>query len=302
VNRKVRVLVFDEADRAHIPPLLKNYHAFCPASEESYRQLLGWLKATPPPAAPPGTPHVPATPPAAIAWPLPADSFTRRVADRKDEFAIFANMLSGQSAQRIFLIQGPSSTGKTALLHECMVYARHLGVPHAYVDFKGGVTLDEALASLLLDVDQTILQESSACPEPARPLKAIADLQQVRTPVLLLFDTYQHSPQDVQNWVETGLFQRIARCPALVVVIAGQKVPEQTGRSWTDFARTVALSPILGVQDWVDYAGRIFASAQIKREHVEFATLTNDGDPGRISAVLEAFAQRVAAAPSESGG
>jgi hypothetical protein len=75
------------------------------------------------------------------------------VADRKDEFAIFVNMLSGQCVQRVFLIQGRSSTGKSIFVSECIRYAERLGVPHASIDFKGGVHLDDALASLLLDLD-----------------------------------------------------------------------------------------------------------------------------------------------------
>ena len=130
----------------------------------------------------------------------------------------------------------------------------------------------------------------------------IADLQRVRNPVLLLFDTYEQAPQGAQNWVETQLLRRIARCPALVVVIAGQKVPEQSGKNWTGLARTVALLPISRIEDWVDYVVRSLGSALIKPEHVEFAMLMNDGDPGRISAILKAFAQRLAAAPVESGG
>src|SRR4051794_22162116 len=107
VNRKVRVLLFEEEDRAHIPKLLQTYHAFCSASDEGYSQLLGWLKVTShAPAPPPATPHLPTAPPAAIAWPAAAGGFTRQVADRKDEFEIFVNMLSGQCAERIFLIQG----------------------------------------------------------------------------------------------------------------------------------------------------------------------------------------------------
>jgi hypothetical protein len=301
-NRKVRVLLFEEADSAHIPIVLQDYHIFHPANEGSYGQLMGWLKGTPhSPPMPPATPHAPAAPLAAIAWPAAADAFTRRLADRKDEFEIFVNMLSGRSAQRIFLIQGSSSSGKTVLLHECMVYAKHLGVPYAYVDFKGGVPLDDALESLL-DLGQNILRESSACLEPARPRTMIADFQRVRNPLLLLFDTYEQTPQGAQNWVETRLLQRIENCPALVVVIAGQKIPEQSGKSWTEFARTVALPPIRRVEDWVDYAGRNSALALIKREHVEAFTFINDGDPGRISAVLEAFAQQKPAASTESGG
>jgi hypothetical protein len=119
--------------------------------------------------------------------------------------------------------------------------------------------------------------------------------------LLLLFDTYEQAPQGAQNWVETQLLQRIARCPALVVVTAGQRVPEQSGKNWTDFARTVALSPILRVDDWVDYAGRNFASVPITREHVQALMLTNDGDPGRISAVLEMLAHRLSAPSIESG-
>ena len=72
----------------------------------------------------------------------------------------------------------------------------------------------------------------------------IADLQELRRPCFIAFDTYQEAPQGGQDWIEKQLLPRIGSCPALVVAVAGQTIPEHSGRSWAPLAYTTALRPI----------------------------------------------------------
>lgn len=277
-NRKVRVLLLQESDRPFIPMTLQPYHVFVATHDESYAGLLGWLKIT-------GNTHAPTS--TSVTWLSPAKNFERRLADRLPEFSRFADMLSGLGGKRALLIQGPSSSGKTVLIHECLSYAQHLGAQYAYVDFKGGLSLDEALTSLVFNLGRGMLSETSSCIGTARSYALIADLQRVREPLVLTFDTYQDGSQECKNWVETQLLTRLDRCPALIVAVAGHEVPAQSARSWAPLACTVSLPPIGRVDDWIDFAGRTYGITRLERGHVEALTLTLKGDPGQVSAMLE---------------
>jgi hypothetical protein len=279
-NRKVRALLLEETDRAYIPNALRPYSVFVATHDVSYGELLGWLRVTPAGATPP---------PFSVDWLPPADDFVRQLADRVEEFERFKSMLSGRSAQRAFLIQGPSSSGKTALIHECIAYAEHRGVPHFHVDFKGGLSLEEAFPSLLFDLGQNTPRETHA-------LAVIAVLQRLKEPLLLAFDSYHEAPQSGQNWIETRLLPQIDRCPALVVAIAGQTIPEKSARSWSPRAWTVSLRPIHRVEDWVDFAERRYGPTKLKPEHVEAFTFALHGDPGKVSAMLGVLAENLSAA------
>jgi hypothetical protein len=289
-NRKIRPLILDETDRPHIPVALRCYTVFLASDEGSYAGLLRWLTVTPALAAPPPSP---------VAWLPPSDDFMRRLADRTAEFDRFKGMLAGRTAHRALLIQGPSSSGKTALIQECISYAEHRGVPYASVDFKGGLPLEEVFASMVLDLGQDMLRDALSCLGSGRSHAVIADLQRLRQPLLLVFDTYEDATQNGQTWVETQLLPRLGRCPAIVVVIAGRKVPEQSARSWAPLACTVALPPIRRVEDWFDFAKRNYGVSPLKREHVEAITVSVDGNPGLVSATLETLVRRLPSAQAE---
>jgi hypothetical protein len=295
-NKKVRPLIFEEGDRGHIPNALRSFSCFLPTDNSSYASLLGWLKAAAIPIsatalmAIAGAPAAPQPP--AIDWPPRADDFPRRLADRSPEFDRFKNMLAGRGQQRILLVQGPSGSGKTVLVEECIDYARHREVLASHIDFKGGQSLEAVSDCLLLDLQATMPKVSAALP-PARPFAVIADLQALRTPTFIAFDTYQAAPQAARDWVETQLLPRIARCPAVVIAIAGQTIPEHSGRSWAPLAHTAALPPILHVEDWVDFLGRRHGRTDISRERIETLTLATNGDPGQVSALLGALVQNL---------
>ena len=73
------------------------------------------------------------------------------MADRSDEFERFRNMLAGRDPHRALLVQGPSNSGKSELMRECIRYAQHRGVPFSHIDLKGGLPLEDVFESLLLD-------------------------------------------------------------------------------------------------------------------------------------------------------
>jgi TIR domain len=249
-NQRVRNLILEEGDLIHIPSELRPYHVFLPNKPDSYAELLGWLKGA---LAAVGIARDAATD-VAVAWLPPAEDFTRGMADRSDEFERFRNMLAGRDPHRALLVQGPSNSGKSELMRECIRYAQHCGVPFSHIDFKGGLPLEDVFDGLLLDF-QDMLPKTSASERQGRASKVIADLLELRKPCLFAFDTYQEAPQRGQNWIENELLPRIGRCPALVVAVAGQTIPEHEGRSWAPLAYATALRPITSVDDWCDLSG-----------------------------------------------
>jgi hypothetical protein len=166
-------------------------------------------------------------------------------------------------------------------------------VPYSHVDFKGGLTLEDVCGYLVNDLGEAVLPKACACAGSPRTHAVISDLQPLRKPVFLAIDTYQDAPQSGQNWVESQLLSRIDRCPALIVAIAGQTIPEHSARHWAPFTYTAALPPILSVEDWIDFVGRRHGVTGVKREHLEALTLTTDGNPGQVSAMIGALVQRL---------
>jgi hypothetical protein len=286
-NPKMRPLVFDEGDRDHIPASLRSFHVFLATHDKSYAQLLGWLGVVATQASPP--------PVVSVDWLPPAEDFARRLADRQEQFERFRAMLAGRDSRRAFLVQGPSSSGKSALISECILYSQHRGVRFSRIDFKGGLPLEDVFETLVLDIGKSMLPETLACERSARSFKVIADLQELQKPCFIAFDTYQEAPQGGQDWIEQKLLPRIGSCPALVVAVAGQKVPEHSARSWAPLAYVTALPPILSVEDWFDYAGRAYGSTAVTREEIQILTRATNGNPGLTDSLIGSLAQRPAA-------
>jgi hypothetical protein len=286
-NRRVRALILEECDRVHVPRKLRPYHVFLPEMPESYKELLGWVKAKPATVDATG-----AATDVAVAWPPPTEDFARELADRFDEFERFRNMLAGRGAHRALLVEGDSNSGKSAFIQECIRYAEHRGVSSSHFDFKGGEPLESIFDTLLLDFGKMALPETDACGRQGRSLKVIADLQQLRNPCFIAFDTYEQAPQGGRDWIEKLLLPRLGRCPALVVAVAGQTIPEHNGRSWAPLTYTKALPPI-SVEDWCDYAGRKHGSTAVTAEQIHTLTLATNGNPGLTSSLIGTLVQNL---------
>ncbi len=141
-------------------------------------------------------------------------------------------MITGQSPKRILVVRGVSNTGKTVLFAELMAYARHLELPAALVDFKGCPSLDDQFQTLRLDLGPEILHHADAASGTARFYHLISDLQKIRAPLLLIFDTYEQASEDAHKWLESQLLPRLDRAPSVVVLLGGQRIPEYNKYSW----------------------------------------------------------------------
>jgi hypothetical protein len=279
-NEKIRVVLFDAADRKYIPTQLRRYHAFQATQEEGYAGILAWIRGDQPEQE-----IVPE--PSVIVWPSPSNDYNWPLADRKEEFAGFQKVISGKSNQRILLVRGVSNTGKTVFISELVKYARTLKVPSALLDCKGCPSLDSLFETLRLDLGKRILRNAYTATGQARFYQLIADLQQLAQPLVLVFDTYQEASPEAQTWLEIQFLPRLEQAP-VVVVIGGQSVPDHTKYPWHAVAEFRELQPIKRIDDWRELNERKWRCALLQDAHIRGVLAATGGNPGLTYAALEA--------------
>ena len=290
-NDKIRAVIFDRADRAHIPASLANYQFFSLGDPGGYEALLAWLGQSESRSPPPLGVS------ADIAWPLPSE-YNWPLADRKDEFEFFRKVLSGQLSQRLMFLRGKPSSGKTTVLEKFRAYARHRNIPISVVDCKGCPELEDVFETLRVDLDPDCELPAFAGDVVVRRHQIVADLQRLTSPVLLMFDTYHQASTATHYWIEHMLFPRLERAPAVVVVVAGQKVPQYLKRPWRSLVECRTLRPIDKVGDWLDYLERKWGSAGVSEEDLCLLTQAAAGEPAMMITLLTNL--RRAAKPSRS--
>jgi hypothetical protein len=267
---------------------LQRYHRFELWRPASYAELLAWVKPTPP-----GGAGAQATgKPVAVQWPERVNRPIRTLANRDEEFDCFERMIQGQTDQRILLIRGASNRGKTALLGELLGLANMLGVAYSHIDLKGCPTLDQVLETIALDA-QELLPTLRNAPSGGRQLALLGDLQRLARPLLLAFDTFEKGGDEFARWLETQLLNRVARCPALLVVVCGQAVPDQDKHTWGAQATTFELPPIREDGKWRQFCASAYQGKPIDPKHVECLVIVTNGDPGAIAALLRTLASNL---------
>jgi len=200
--------------------------------------------------------------------------------DREREDALFQRMIRGEGQSHVLLIQAPSGMGKSFLLKkwwdECqgvlcgrvnlksMSYSaieilgelcQQLG-PHLFDHFytkceefcrMAGVHIERATL-FNSPIDATLGTADSEQRQLRRQILTDAffadlshqDVGPSKT-VLLLFDTFERASPDVKDWISGLFLTRTYRCRWLVVVIAGQEVP-QLDVDWSDLCMRVSLT------------------------------------------------------------
>jgi hypothetical protein len=286
INKKFRAVLFEESDRVHIPNALKGYKAFRLYRPEGQSELEAWLTRLS---------QIRASSPN-LAWPSPA-AYVWEMADRKETTARLERMLTGQLSERILLLGAESNSGKTLLLAQLKAYAQLLGVDHSLLDCKGSVTLDELLQLLYYDLRD--VWRPSQHSGHVSSIGVIQDLQRVGRPVLLMFDTYEQASEDARKWIENQLLSRL---PAgVVIVIAGQVVPDHARQPWASLAEHVQLKPIQEAEDWLEYSQRKYRNVRLSLQHIEALTLATEGKAGHLAALLETMVGRMQAKVGAQG-
>ena len=285
-NEKFRVILFSAEDNNHVATQLEGYHRFLLYQPEAYAALLAWLSGKRS-VEPPAEEKAPS-----IVWPVRDAKYAWPLADRKSEFALFQEMIAGQSGCRILLLRGPSNTGKTVCIAELLAYTQHLNVTGTLLDFKGCPLLDDLFGTLRFDLGPGILLSAYAAHGTARFFHLMSDLQQLAKPLLLVFDTYEQASADAQNWLESQLLPRLDRAPGVIVVIGGQQVPDPARYRPIGFAELHDLKPIQNVADWREMITKKWQNSTLQDAHIEGILAATEGDPGKTYATLESLARQ----------
>ena len=278
-----RILTFEDNHRNSIPMSLKGLPAF--DAQRDYAKIIAWLRLKG--AAPdPNQTNIPLT------WPTIANEYRWPLADRKEQFKIFKDIIEQKIPQRIFLIEGASNTGKTVLLNALFKFARAIDLCFVSLDLKGCPSLNDLFESLAGDIDHSILPKFCSAAGTVRKQALIEDLRNLKIPLMIGFDTYQQIAPDIAEWLEGQFLSRVNQCPGLLVLIAGQKVPDPAKYLWVEQAKLEHLKPIKDKQYWQEYVQTALKSDQITEDHIEMLIHIYDGDPGQTSAMLQSFARK----------
>lgn len=173
------------------------------------------------------------------------------------------------------------------MLGELFDYAGQLGLSRARVDLKGCTALDDVVESLVTDLGEGVLPGASRTSGPARSFRLLADLQALRTPLLLVFDSYERASDNTCKWIETHLLLRLETLPALVVCLAGQTVPEPRNHAWGRWAKRICLGSIREVNHWVQFARRKWGTSAPTKSAVKELTQAVGGVPARVTDLLD---------------
>lgn len=231
----------------------------------------------------------PAHPP----WPDEPTPFEHGLADRAEPWPAIQMLMTADSDKRILTFKGPSGYSKTALLNAAARYAKILGVPAAYVDFKDSQLLSQTnvLRRLRLDLG-AVLPNFAAAKEPD-PWTLLEALRQLSSPVLILLDTYEKitETKELVQWIETQLLAEVEQCKQLRFLIGGQKVPERSQSRWRDLAEEIELNRIDDKQAWKEWIQR--KNRHVVDKTIEDFVLGMEGVPGNISTVLTTLAGKL---------
>lgn len=283
-----RILTFEDDHRNSIPEFLSDQPIF--DAQRDYTEILAWLRLK-------GAAPDPSQTSISLTWPTIPSEYPWPLADRKEQFAIFKDMIEQKIPQRIVLIEGNSNTGKTVLLNELINLAKVINLSAVKLDLKGCPNLNELFDWLASDTGPNILPAFNSASGSARKLALLKDLKILKTPLLVCFDTYQEIAPDIADWLESQFLTRIDQAPGLLVLIAGQPIlSSQTGKPLPDparypgFAISHLLKPIRDQKYWREYVRTALKSDQITEDHIEMLIHIYDGDPGQTSATLKTFA------------
>lgn len=212
------------------------------------------------------------------------------LANRTPELKCFLQMVRHEILKRILLLKAPSGFGKSELLRkfrqrcpqEVLVVRLDLktakiGIPyffnhvceelgyHRFQEFttklrqmlSGAENLSEyeiewqQAIQTALTVEETQRQSRLAVLQRA----FFQDLEAIDQTVVLLLDTFEKTVTELQDWINRELLKVVSRrLSRLIVVIAGQEVPEPKNSTWDDCCQHYCLDPIEDEESWYTFA------------------------------------------------
>jgi hypothetical protein len=256
-NARIRLVFLHKIAADIVPVRLRPWHQFRPfEADEQLDQLVRWLGVC--------LGLLDIEPPT-IHWPGPV-AFQPDIADRSErEWPALVDLVTGRARERILLFEGGTGVGKSELLRQATAYAKRLGLPVAPVDFKGGgLKIEDVLGQLDLEIGEHLPNFSREGANKTHLLRK--DLRALRKPVLLVFDAYEGAADNkiVADWVNYQLLAEVETALSLLVILAGQRVPDLTKANWRDLARHLSLEPITALEPWEKWVARYYPNLKDK--------------------------------------
>jgi hypothetical protein len=240
-------------------------------------------------------------------------------ANFEEELELFKELLRLGPKKSLLTIQAKSLYGKTTLLGEYEEVCKNSGClyaktnlkrpydPHAILDYLceqlGQTNLPNywALSEKMIIGDTKIsientslylsdLRVSQISPKDPKGKHRRLSIEffrdatslTLKQPVVLLFDHYEKSTDEVREWMQSDFLPKLPRVPNIITVIAGQDVPA----SDDDF-RSVHQPIELGeieIEHWVKYTGKTGPS--LSRNDIAMIYDGVSGVPGMIAIAI----------------
>lgn len=281
LNERIRLTFLHSITADKVPVRLRTWHHFKPFDAPGPNEMVRWIA---------GRVDVKIKENAGVEWPAPIQ-FQPDIADRnKNEWPAVIDLLAGKSRERILLFEGGSGVGKSKLIRQSAEYARKLDISVALIDFKGGKLQTEGVLDQVdLDVGARLPNFSAEQPKKSYTLRK--DLRALRQPVLLIIDSYEDVAEnkDIVDWLNVQLLGDLEAAPAVIVILAGQKVPDRARTNWRELARHFPLTPITEIEHWKEWASRRFPTVQ--EEALNILLKATGGQPLLMASLCEGIAK-----------
>jgi hypothetical protein len=244
-----------------------------------------------------------------------------KMIDRSDELDFFLRLARREVGRRLLLVRAASGWGKSDLLRlfkarcppetPCLLF--DLRAPGLNIEEilrrisralgrerfpKTQIELDAARSAIQLAVNKNILLgvgnriEINQAPEgeaqrhqqTSRLAEALFDDLTALGRLVLIFDTLNLCQDaELRAWLEGPFLARLQYAPELVVVLAGQVMPEPTS-DWEDLAHFMELGGI-PVSHWRQYAQE--TGMQVSEKLIDGIWVVTRGHPIQTLASLE---------------
>jgi hypothetical protein len=246
------------------------------------------------------------------------------LANRVQEIGRFEALLERQCQRRILLVKAPSGYGKSELIDrfsQVVLDRGNLGLVKLELD--GSVlgiaylisrlqqklkserfpNYDKAVRQLLatptiemsdieIEGNENQLQILLSTDEQQKQMRLarleaafFEDLAAIRRPIVLLIDTFERAPDELQKWIGCQFLAEVAEnLDNFRVVVAGQEIPEPK-LDWRSCHHCCVLGPIDEIDAWYDYVQA--QQLQLNREFVKGIVYALKGRPRDIALTFE---------------
>ncbi|MEH2180459.1 hypothetical protein [Nostoc sp.] len=247
------------------------------------------------------------------------------IANRTEELRLFNQMVQGSFAKRVLLIEAKSGLGKTQLLALFMhslprnilsvpvdLKTAQRGIPYIFscvrkrLKNKHFPYLNAAVGRYLksgIEVSDTTMTGNdnqlsvvlSNVDESTRNFRLIElreaffqDLRKIPETLVFLFDSYEKAATELANWLGGEFLTEVVDTDNLIVVIAGQHIPQPT-IEWMDLHHYFRLEAISEPKAWYDYTQK--AGLHLTPDQVKTTMRIFEGQPASIVQWLETLAK-----------